>query len=40
MLNIGNIEFTSASGPIKEVTLLHIKNADSLKERIRQFKGL
>jgi uncharacterized membrane protein YdbT with pleckstrin-like domain len=39
VFKIGDIEFASASGPIKEVTFLNIKDADSLKEKIRGFKN-
>ena len=38
LFGIGNIEFTSASGIVKEVTFLNVKNPEQLKEKIRQFK--
>jgi uncharacterized membrane protein YdbT with pleckstrin-like domain len=39
VFKIGDIEFASASGPIKEVTFLNIKDADFLKEKIRSYKN-
>jgi len=38
ILRLGDIEFTSAAGPIKDVSLHHVNNANYIKERIREYK--
>ncbi len=38
VLRLGDLEFTSAAGPIKDVSLLGIKNPEYIKDRIREFK--
>jgi uncharacterized membrane protein YdbT with pleckstrin-like domain len=38
LLGLGNLEFTSAAGPVKEVKIVGIKNHHWLKEEIRKYK--
>jgi uncharacterized membrane protein YdbT with pleckstrin-like domain len=38
LLRIGDLEFSTASGPVKEAILINIKNPDLLKEKIRSYK--
>lgn len=38
LLKIGDIEFTAASGPVKEVFLKNVKNPEALKELIRHYR--
>jgi uncharacterized membrane protein YdbT with pleckstrin-like domain len=38
ILGVGNLEFATASGPMKEAVILKIKDPEFLKERIRSLK--
>ena len=38
LFKIGSLEFTTASGPAKEVSLIHIPKVEELKEKIRSLK--
>ncbi|MBP1728006.1 MAG: hypothetical protein H6Q56_379, partial [Deltaproteobacteria bacterium] len=38
LLRIGDLELSTASGPVKEAVLINIKNPDLLKEKIRSYK--
>jgi uncharacterized membrane protein YdbT with pleckstrin-like domain len=38
LLKIGDLEFTTAAGPLKEAMMMNIKEPESLKEEIRRHK--
>jgi uncharacterized membrane protein YdbT with pleckstrin-like domain len=38
IIGVGNIEFTTAAGPIKEAIIMKIDRPDQLKEQIRSLK--
>jgi membrane protein YdbS with pleckstrin-like domain len=38
ILGVGDLEFTTASGPMKEAVIIKINNPESLKEKIRSLK--
>jgi uncharacterized membrane protein YdbT with pleckstrin-like domain len=38
VLNIGDLEFTTAAGPLKEAVMISIKEPEKLKEAIRRHK--
>ena len=39
LFGVGNLEFTTAAGPYKEAMLINIREPESLKEKIRNFKS-
>lgn len=38
LLKIGDLEFTTAAGPLKEAMMMNIKEPEALKEEIRRHK--